>query len=162
MNSRALVLVFILLVATVLAVSCGSGNGANDGGISGAQNADEPLIVRTDQIFTPESFTEMGWKKSKQYDIATVPNSTEIWYGFFKQKDIEIRFYETHDAAVEFGIPSAETAIEVAVGRSQGGRLLDFSGGSFSAYAAYVVIGNTIVMCEIERSNCDALIAQIP
>jgi hypothetical protein len=34
-----------------------------------------------------------GGKKSKQYDTATVPESTEIWYGFFNQKDkdIEIR-----------------------------------------------------------------------
>ena len=162
MSSRFLLTGLTLIAAAVIAISCGSGSEGSGDQSSGAESSGEPLIIQVDQVFTPDSFTQLGWKKSKQYDTETVPESTEIWYGFFNQKDIEIRFYETHAAAIEFGIPSAEAAIEGAVGRSQGGRLLDFSGGSFSAYADYLVAGNAVLMCELERSTCEGLAAELP
>jgi|TARA_B100000959_G_scaffold239169_1_gene259635 hypothetical protein len=118
-------------------------------------------IVFSDRNFTPDSFVTAGWKKSKQYDTATVPESTEIWYGFFSQKDIEIRFYETHEAAVELGIPAATSSIEGAVKRSKGGKLLDFSGGSFTGYADYLVAGNAVLLCEFDRTRCDQLVANL-
>ena len=120
-----------------------------------------PLIFHHDQTFTTDSFIAAGWKKSKQYDTSTVPESTEIWYGFFNQKDIEIRFYKTHEAAVELGIPAATSSIEGAVKRSKGGKLLDFSGGSFTGYADYLVAGNAVLLCEFDRTRCDQLIANI-
>ena len=116
-------------------------------------------ILLSGRTFTPDSFVTAGWKKSKQYDTATVPESTEIWYGFFNQKDIEIRFYETHDAAVELGILAATSSIEGAVKRSKGGKLLDFSGGSFTGYADYLVAGNAVLLCEFDRTRCDQLVA---
>ena len=118
-------------------------------------------ILLSDRDFTPDSFVTAGWKKSKQYDTATVPESSEIWYGFFNQKDIEIRFYETHKAAVEFGVPAATSSIEGAVKRSKGGKLLDFSGGSFTGYADYLVVGNAVLLCEFDRTRCDQLVANL-
>ena len=118
-------------------------------------------ILLSDRDFTPDSFVTAGWKKSKQYDTATVPESSEIWYGFFNQKDIEIRFYETHEAAVEFGVPAATSSIEGAVKRSKGGKLLDFSGGSFTGYADYLVAGNAVLLCEFDRTRCDQLVANL-
>ena len=118
-------------------------------------------ILLSDRNFTPDSFVTAGWKKSKQYDTATVPESSEIWYGFFNQKDIEIRFYETHEAAVEFGVPAATSSIEGAVKRSKGGKLLDFSGGSFTGYADYLVAGNAVLLCEFDRTRCDQLVANL-
>ena len=118
-------------------------------------------ILLSDRDFTPDSFVTAGWKKSKQYDTATVPESSEIWYGFFNQKDIEIRFYETHEAAVEFGVPAATSSIEGAVKRSKGGKLLDFSGGSFTGYADYLVVGNAVLLCEFDRTRCDQLVANL-
>ena len=118
-------------------------------------------ILLSDRNFTPDSFVTAGWKKSKQYDTATVPKSSEIWYGFFNQKDIEIRFYETHEAAVEFGVPAATSSIEGAVKRSKGGKLLDFSGGSFTGYADYLVAGNAVLLCEFDRTRCDQLVANL-
>ena len=118
-------------------------------------------ILLSDRNFTPDSFVTAGWKKSKQYDTATVPESGEIWYGFFNQKDIEIRFYETHEAAVEFGVPAATSSIEGAIKRSKGGKLLDFSGGSFTGYADYLVAGNAVLLCEFDRTRCDQLVANI-
>ena len=118
-------------------------------------------ILLSDRDFTPDSFVTAGWKKSKQYDTETVPESSEIWYGFFNQKDIEIRFYETHEAAVEFGVPAATSSIEGAVKRSKGGKLLDFSGGSFTGYADYLVVGNAVLLCEFDRTRCDQLVANL-
>ena len=119
------------------------------------------LITRSTEIFTTDSFIKAGWKKSKQYDIETVPKSTEIWYGFYNQKDIEIRFYNSHQQAIEFGVPAAEASIEGAVKRSKGGKLLDFSGGSFSGYANYLIAGNAILLCEMDLSACEMLMENV-
>ncbi len=159
MISRALTLCLVSIAAVLLVASCGT-EGAESGELA-ADGAGSPLITRSDQTFILDSFAQAGWKKSKQYDTATVPQATEIWYGFFNQRDIEIRFYESHQDALEFGIPSAEASIEGAVGRSQGGRLLDFSGGSFSAYADFMVVGNTVLLCELELSSCEPLVDQL-
>ena len=140
-------------------IACGSENSISDD--PAAKGEGSSSILLSDRNFTPDAFVKAGWKKSKQYDTATVPESTEIWYGFFNQKDIEIRFYKTHEAAVELGIPAATSSIEGAVKRSKGGKLLDFSGGSFTGYADYLVVGNTVLLCEFDRTRCDQLIANI-
>ena len=119
------------------------------------------LITRSTEIFTTDSFIKAGWKKSNQYDTETVPKSTEIWYGFYNQKDIEIRFYNSHQQAIEFGVPAAEASIEGAVKRSKGGKLLDFSGGSFSGYANYLIAGNAILLCEMDLSACEMLMENV-
>ncbi|MQG47263.1 MAG: hypothetical protein FI685_04135 [SAR202 cluster bacterium] len=119
------------------------------------------LITRNTETFTTDSFIKAGWKKSKQYDTETVPNATEIWYGFYNRKDIEIRFYDNHQEAIEFGIPAAEASIEGAVKRSKGGKLLDFSGGSFSGYADYLIAGNAILLCEMDLSACELLMENV-
>ena len=119
------------------------------------------LITRNTDTFTTDSFIKAGWKKSKQYDTETVPNATEIWYGFYNRKDIEIRFYDSHQEAIEFGIPAAEASIEGAVKRSKGGKLLDFSGGSFSGYADYLIAGNAILLCEMDITACELLMENV-
>ena len=119
------------------------------------------LITRSTEIFNTDSFIKAGWKKSKQYDTETVPKSTEIWYGFYNQKDIEIRFYNSHQQAIEFGVPAAEASIEGAIKRSKGGKLLDFSGGSFSGYANYLIAGNAILLCEMDLSACEMLMENV-
>ena len=140
-------------------IACGGQNSTSED--PSAKEGGTSSILLSDRNFTPDSFVQAGWKKSKQYDTATVPESTEIWYGFFNQKDIEIRFYETHEAAVELGIPAATSSIEGAVKHSKGGKLLDFSGGSFTGYADYLVAGNAVLLCEFDRTRCDQLIANI-
>ena len=115
----------ILALVVAMALSaCGSNEQADQSIIEGDTSA--PVVVLTDQNFTPESFMTAGWKKSKQYDTATVPESTEIWYGFFQQKDI-----------------------------------LDVSGGSFTGYADFLVAGNAVLLCEFDRTKCDALVSAL-
>ena len=156
-TKRILLATFTLTLGILIA--CGGQNSTSED--PSAKEGGTSSILLSDRNFTPDSFIQAGWKKSKQYDTATVPESTEIWYGFFNQKDIEIRFYETHEAAVELGIPAATSSIEGAVKRSKGGKLLDFSGGSFTGYADYLVAGNAVLLCEFDRTRCDQLIANI-
>ena len=156
-TKRILLATFTLTLGILIA--CGGQNSTSED--PSAKEGGTSSILLSDRNFTPDSFIQAGWKKSKQYDTATVPESTEIWYGFFNQKDIEIRFYETHEAAIELGIPAATSSIEGAVKRSKGGKLLDFSGGSFTGYADYLVAGNAVLLCEFDRTRCDQLIANI-
>ena len=156
-TKRILLATFTLTLGILIA--CGGQNSTSED--PSAKEGGTSSILLSDRNFTPDSFVQAGWKKSKQYDTATVPESTEIWYGFFNQKDIEIRFYETHEAAIELGIPAATSSIEGAVKRSKGGKLLDFSGGSFTGYADYLVAGNSVLLCEFDRTRCDQLIANI-
>ena len=156
-TKRILLATFTLTLGILIA--CGGQNSTSED--PSAKEGGTSSILLSDRNFTPDSFVQAGWKKSKQYDTATVPESTEIWYGFFNQKDIEIRFYETHETAVELGIPAATSSIEGAVKRSKGGKLLDFSGGSFTGYADYLIAGNAVLLCEFDRTRCDQLIANI-
>lgn len=157
MYSKHIIKVIIWAMLIFAIATCGSE------GSSSSESSDESsatdAIVLTDQFFSTDSFIAAGWKKSKEYDTATVPESTEIWYGFFQQKDIEIRFYASHEEAIEHGVPSAEESIEGAVKRSKGGELLDVSGGSFTGYADFLVAGNAVLLCEFDRTKCDALVS---
>lgn len=159
MYSKHIIKVIIWAMLIFAIATCGSE------GSSSSESSDESsatdAIVLTDQFFSTDSFIAAGWKKSKEYDTATVPESTEIWYGFFQQKDIEIRFYASHEAAIEHGVPSAEESIEGAVKRSKGGELLDVSGGSFTGYADFLVAGNAVLLCEFDRTKCDALVSEL-
>lgn len=158
----------LLLIAAVGCGSDGDDAGGDAAASSGATDsgADESVeipsqIVREAETFTTDTFVGAGWKKSKEYSTETVPGAEEVWYGFFSQRDIEIRFFASHEAALEQGVPVVESAITDNVKRSKGGRLLDFSGGSFSAYNAYIVVGNAILLCELDISACEGLVSQL-
>ncbi len=84
--------------------------------IIGCSNAEEATvqiskITETDRVFTLKDFTDSGFKKLKKYKIKDLPNSTGAFYGFYKFEDpidYELRFYDTHSDAIEFGISLAE------------------------------------------------------
>jgi hypothetical protein len=159
MYSKHIIKVIIWAMLIFAIATCGS-EGSSSSESSDESSATDATVL-TDQFFSTDSFIAAGWKKSKEYDTATVPESTEIWYGFFQQKDIEIRFYASHEAAIEHGVPSAEESIEGAVKRSKGGELLDVSGGSFTGYADFLVAGNAVLLCEFDRTKCDALVSEL-
>jgi hypothetical protein len=159
MYSKHIIKVIIWAMLIFAIATCGSEESSS--GESSDESSATDAIVLTDQFFSTDSFIAAGWKKSKEYDTATVPESIEIWYGFFQQKDIEIRFYASHEAAIEHGVPSAEESIEGAVKRSKGGELLDVSGGSFTGYADFLVAGNAVLLCEFDRTKCDALVSEL-
>ena len=111
---RLRLLALISLVLVVVAPAC---TDSDDNSVGDAVDAPtSSSIFHADKTFTTDSFMAAGWKKSKEYDTATVPESTEIWYGFFNQKDIEIRFYQSHESALEHGVPLAEESLQMDAG----------------------------------------------
>ena len=141
----------ISLVLVVVAPAC---TDSDDNSVGDAVDAPtSSSIFHADKTFTTDSFMAAGWKKSKEYDTATVPESTEIWYGFFNQKDIEIRFYQSHESALEHGVPLAEESLQMDAGARIGGVNTVRTG-----YSAYAVAGNAVMLCELDVSSCETLI----
>ena len=148
---RLLTLVSMLIVA--IASACTDRDSVGISAEDAADASTSTSIFHADQTFTTDSFIAAGWKKSKEYDTATVPESTEIWYGFFNQKDIEIRFYESHESALAHGVPLAQESLKMDPGARIGGVNTVRTG-----YSAYAVAGNVVMMCELELSSCETLI----
>ena len=148
---RLRLLALISLVLVVVAPAC---TDSDDNSVGDAVDAPtSSSIFHADKTFTTDSFMAAGWKKSKEYDTATVPESTEIWYGFFNQKDIEIRFYQSHESALEYGVPLAEESLQMDAGARIGGVNTVRTG-----YSAYAVAGNAVMLCELDVSSCETLI----
>ena len=168
--ARTLVL-FLVIVGVAFVVGCGSSDGESADGASEAGVAevvDEDAVVtigdraelrastRPSSVFTIDDFVEAGWKKNKEYPLETLPEATGAYFGFYNRKDIEIRVYPSHDVAMATGRESAETAIET---EKLSGRGAGFS--SVTLYGAYVVAGNTVMLCEISVTDCTDLLDQI-
>ena len=105
-----------------------------------------------------------GWKKSKQFDTSTVPEATDIWHGFwgldpYDRKDIEVRFYDSHEIAKTYGFDNASEAIDQSF--REGGRTGASNRGAGSSavtkYKAFAVVGNTVMLCEQSIDSCVAL-----
>jgi len=119
------------------------------------------VIVWPDGTYAIDDVIAAGWKKSKQFSTETVPYATDIWYGFFNRKDIEVRVYESHRDALEHGVPSADEAVARTGAQRGGWRLLDFGGAAKTKYQAYAVVGNLVMLCETELAVCEDLIEQM-
>ena len=150
---RLLILFSILIIAIAPACTDTDTESADISVEDAADAPTSPSIFHADKTFTTDSFVAAGWKKSKEYDTATVPESTEIWYGFFDQKDIEIRFYQSHESALEHGVPLAQESLQMDAGARIGGVNTVRTG-----YSAYAVAGNAVMLCELDVSSCKTLI----
>jgi len=147
----------VLLISVAVAIiGCASSSEADESGVGSVDEEGLRLITRSDSYYTIEDITAVGYKKNKQFDVDTVPGATDIWYGFFQQQDIEVRFYESHEQALELGVELAEDVI----GKSAGQR--DPLIPVVNLYPAYAVVGNTIMLCERQLSTCEALIEALP
>ena len=148
-------------VVLVSLAACGSDPGP--AGSSGAAVADDegPLIVRAGDTFTVDSFVDAGWKKSKEFATDTVPESTAIWYGFYSRQDVEIRFYDSHTAAIGPGLESGRAAVDRSPNTNLQGNAL-FASGQRTQYGDFMVAGNTVILCQSDISVCTELVNNIP
>mgnify|MGYP003990276171 FL=1 len=156
-NYAALAPILFVLVLMLMFTGCGSSSAvpevSEDGVVIGV--ADEEgvrLITNTTATYVIDDLAAAGFKKSKQFDVSTVPGAIDIWYGFFQQQDIEVRFYESHAAALDKGVELAETVIARTAGQRD--PLIPV----VNLYPAYAVVGNTVMLCERQLSTCEALI----
>ena len=70
-------------------------------------------VAPSEEIYEFGDFKAIGFKKSKQYDVTGLPGGVDAYMGFFgsdpyNRKQYELRFYASHEDAVEQGTPPAE------------------------------------------------------
>jgi len=111
----------------------------------------EPVqILQPDQVFTVDDVAAVGWKKSKELSSETLPGATSVWYGYYNQRDVEVRVYRSQASAICEGKEIADTA----TGRSG-------TSSTRTSYSAYGIVGNLILLCEIKIDECQELLESI-
>jgi len=136
-------------------------------------------ITPVDTIFTYDTLTPVGFKKAKKFKVEGLTKANSAYYGFFKEDpevDYEVRFYDSHQDAVEFGTSFAEerTGEDAVLKKdkatwkegvkearscagnphgsnvgAKGGQLVahDIQSCMYVKYADYVIYGNMILLC---------------
>jgi len=132
-----------------------------------------------ERVHTVDDVVAAGWTKSKQYPIETLPGVSEVWYGFFEGKDIEVRVYPSSEDAREHGIGPAQEAVDSGErsfgdnrallrlqygheGKWTAGELSDLAATLRTRYAAYMVAGNLVLLCETDLAACENLVGHMP
>ena len=172
---KQILLSTILILSSVLIISCSSDSESS--GESSTTTEDEGGIVtsriaNTGKTYTIADFEAVGLKKPKSLKADAVdkktgepitPKATEAHLGFFKSsmgpKDIELRFYETHQDALESGAPVAEKTISIT--HEAGGAVKGAGTFAKSSYGAYIVTGNVVMLCQVQIEVCDELISEL-
>lgn len=165
---RKTAIIMTILVSTMVVFvfpGCGNEGDEDAGAVPDADaqvSQDEVITIgdrpelrgftRPSSVFEAEDFVDAGWKKNKEYPLETLPEATAALFGFYNRKDIELRFYPTHEIAMSVGKESAEQAIatEKVSGRGAG-----FS--SVTLYGAYLIAGNVVMLCEFSVQDCTDL-----
>jgi len=136
----------------------------------------------SDRAFSIEDFFAVGFKKSKQYNVEELPEAIDAWFGFWTQegaspKEYEIRFYASHDDAVEAGTAPAEDVTgenanlgeEAAVwkeGHKDRRTIYDYRAAPTAKYQDFAIFGNAVLLCEGKNpaeslDNCASLIDRV-
>ncbi len=74
-------------------------------------------IVETETIYQVDDLKSLGIKKGKTYKVEGLNKATDAIFAFYKKpgakeaKEYEIRFYENHNDAIEFGISMAKERV---------------------------------------------------
>lgn len=155
---------FMLISAVVfwatLIIGCGSSETETLGGASYSSQLEEDSVqvINPSGVFTVDDVVTAGWKKSKQLSPETLLDASSVWYGFYNQRDVEVRIYKTHETAVSSGMGPADDA----TGR---GKPAPFAVGGISAtrmsYTTYAIVGNLILLCEVKIEDCQGLLDTI-
>jgi hypothetical protein len=148
----------MILIPAIFA-GCGSSDGNDQISADEAYEpyAREPIqILKPDGVFTIEDVFAAGWKKSKELSPETLPGATGVWYGFYQQRDVEVRVYESQASAISDGQDIADET----TGRSKPNPYAS-TGLTRSSYLAYGIVGNLILLCEIKIEDCQGLLESI-
>jgi len=130
----------------------------------------QPRVFPSDRVLAADDFKAAGIKHGKDYDVEELPGATAAILAFHDRKDVEIRFFPSHEAAVSEGIPVAEEIVgedvhikygfvtwpaaipdqrACAPGNLGGGRDCTRQ----PKYGDFVVYGNVIIFCEGKDSG---------
>ena len=149
---KFLLLLVVLAAISISVVACGS--------LNGEPELEAVQITLPDSVFTADDVAAVGWKKSKELSPETLPGVTSVWYGFYQQRDVEVRVYESQGEAISLG----QEIADVASGRRKPNTMID-SGAITNAqtntrtsYLSYAIVGNLILLCEIKIEDCQSLL----
>lgn len=153
------------MIVLIAASACSAGDQA-----SGEEEFQK--ISPSDRTHTLEDFVAAGFKKSKEYNVEGLAEAESAWKGFWgpdpsNRTDYELRFYPSHEVAVEAGAPLADEATgeefklrrdsqtwtEGAKDRWRSGNVTAGSTGGVTAgpgpiYGDFAVFGNVVMLCE--------------
>ena len=153
---------FLLVVLATISISViGCGSSSVDESVSSDEDTGDGVqITQPDGVFTVDDVAAVGWKKSKEFSVETLPGATSVWYGFYQQRDVEVRVYESQSEAISLGQELADKA----TGRRKPSSMID-SGAITNAqtstrtsYLTYAIVGNLIMLCEIKIEDCQSLV----
>lgn len=153
---RFVLVIVVLVVISIFATACGSSGSTEPVGESISEpELDAVQITLPNGVFTADDVAIAGWKKSKELSPDTLPDVASVWYGFYEQRDVEVRVYETQAEAISSG----QEIADVATGRR---KPAPFASGGISStrtsYSTYAIVGNLILLCEIKIEDCQSLI----
>ena len=160
-NIKFLLLLVVLAAISIPAVACGSSNGDESVSDSVVEpEIDAVQMTLPDSVFTADDVAAVGWKKSKELSSETLPGVSSVWYGFYQQRDVEVRVYESQSEAISLG----QELADLHSGRRKPSSMID-SGAITNAqtstrtsYLTYAIVGNLFMPCEIKIEDCQGLI----
>jgi len=188
---RRAVAIVVAAAVCAAAAACGS---------EGAAESDAPAVEEAagsqfqkirpgDRVYTLDDLTSVGFKKGRTYGVEGLTGAVSAYYGFwgldpYDRDDYEVRFYASHEDAVEHGTAFAEERIghgakltkETATWTEgvKDARVCVNIGGTMShgdsclepKYFDYVIAANMVLLCQGRDSltsleACDELLAEV-
>ncbi len=157
---------FLLLAATVVliaALACGSDSpsapASDSAGNTNEFGFETSVVANANSIYTVDDVANVGWKKSRELPAESLEGAKEVWFGFYQQKNLEVRVYDSHQDAKSLGTGPAEEVVARTRGVSDGGA------GPYmkqtTQYGGYGVVGNLVVLCELDVEVCADLAAAL-
>ena len=169
------VFTFFTILSAFFLISCSTNSENSSPCKESTKNDDEIItskICYPEKSYTITDFETAGLKKPKSLKADAVdkktgeritPEATEVHLGFYKStmgpKDIELRFYKNHQDALKHGVPVAEKTISVP--SEAGGAVKGAGTFAKSSYGAYAVVGNVIMLCQVQIEVCDELVSEM-
>lgn len=166
-----------------------------------SEKIDEPLIEKiTPQTkqFELEDFTSVGLKKNKTYKVEELPKALSAYFGFIrfnepaedgkgkKVVEYELRFYNSHEDAINYGAEYAEERVgpNAKLKKTHNPRwkegLRDARlciGDQFNTWKnsadcgqpkfnEFYIYGNVVILCEgrtqeISKRNCNSITSRL-
>ena len=166
-----------------------------------SEKIEEPMIEKiTPQAkqFELEDFTSIGLKKNKTYKVEELPKALSAYFGFIKFNEpseegkgkkvveYELRFYASHEDAINHGTEYAEERVgpEAKLKKNHNPRWKEglrdarvFIGDQFNTWKnsadcgqpkfnEFYIYGNVVILCEgrtqeIAKRNCNSITSRL-
>ncbi len=158
-----------MFIVALVATACGSSSGSS---------SDFERVQDTGATFASDQLAATGFRQSKDYNLEGLPGASKAVFGFWSESgrdplDFEVRFYDSHSAAVELGTAPAEegtgddAVLDESTATFKAGvkerRTIIGAGGGGGArsgigpkYAGFVIYNNLVILCpggQVEQSH---------